>query len=185
MKKANIIKLCPDSSQRQTLKLLGNRVSALWNAANFHCREVFIKGGKIPSYSRLCSIFKNSPDYKALPSDIAQEVLKKLSKAWTGYFRLMKLYKAGKPQHRPGLPRYRKDRKTKTRPFDFIPIKSPRAYSIENCCLNITLPSDIRNGRLSVPFKGIIRYKGEYKTCELKYDSAIKDWYAYSSSRNP
>lgn len=179
MKRTNIIKLMPDKHQRQTLRLIGDRVSALWNAAGFLMRQEFFKGNKLPSYARLCRNFKNNADYKPLPSHIAQEVLKKLSKSWTGYFRLMKLYKAGKLKHKPGLPKYRKDRKTGSRPFGFIPIKSPCAYSIENGCLNITLPSDIRDGRLPIPYRGIVRYQGEYKTCELKYNDATKDWYAH------
>ncbi|MBI5389741.1 transposase [Candidatus Woesearchaeota archaeon] len=179
MKRTNILKLLPDRTQRQTLKLIGDRVSALWNAADFLLRQEFFKGSKLPSYSRLCSIFKDNPDYKALPSHIAQEVLKKLSNAWAGYFRLLKLYKSGKLKYKPGPPKYRKDRKTGNRPFDFIPIKSTGAFSIENSSLNITLPADIRNGRLSIVWKGIIRYQGDYKTCEIKHDPANKDWYAH------
>jgi len=179
MKRTNIVRLYGDTVQLQVLKLIGDRVSALWNVANFLCRQNFINGDKVPSYSELCKIFKDNLDYKSLPSDIAQEVLKKLSKAWISYFKLLRFYKDGKLQYKPGLPKYRKNRKTQTRPFDFIPIKSPRAYSIKNGYFNLTLPADIRNGRFSVPFKGNIRYIGKYKTCELKYDSATKNWYAY------
>ncbi|RKY81541.1 transposase, partial [candidate division KSB1 bacterium] len=159
--------------------VIGDRVSRLWNAANFLCRQNLVKGKAVPSYAKLCSILKTDENYRFLPSDIAQEVLKKLSKAWTSYFRLVKLQKSGKPMDRPGLPRYRKDRKTGKRPFDFIPIKSLRTYSLSGGIFSITLPSDLRNGRLCIGCKGILRYRGILKTCELKYDRARTRWYAH------
>ena len=179
MKRTNVVKLITHKTNRRILPLIGDRVSALWNAVNYLCRQKYFKNEKVPSYSRLCSIFKDSEDYKALPSDIAQEVLKKLSKSWTGYFKLFKLYKKGQLKYKPGLPRYRKNRKTSTRPYDWIPVKSPRSYSINGNSIEITMPPDIRNGRLKIRFKGLIRYRGSYKTCELKYDDAARKWYAH------
>lgn len=179
MKKTNVLKLTPGRTESRTLKLLGKRVSALWNTANFLCRQTFFKDKQVPSYSRLCSLLKNHKDYRALPSDIAQEVLKKVSKAWRGYFKLLKLYNKGQLKHKPGLPRYRKDRKTGKRPFDFIPVKSSKAYSVKNGYISLTLPSDIRNGRLQIPFKGILRYREKLKTCEFRYDHATQNWYAH------
>ena len=52
--------------------------------------------------------------YKALPSDIAQEVLKKLHEAWKSYRALRSLWKADpKTNQKPGLPDYRKDKPPK------------------------------------------------------------------------
>ena len=121
-------------------------------------------------------------EFKALPSNIAQEVLKKLSRAWTGYLRLRKLYERGRIKHKPGLPGYRKDRRSDRRPFDYIPVKSKSAYSILNGHLYLTLPSDMRQfrgDRLVIPFKGNIRYRGELKTCEIRYDHATRNWYVH------
>jgi hypothetical protein len=38
--------------------------------------------------SRLEDLMKDEPEYRHLPSDVAQETLKKLSEAWKGYFEL-------------------------------------------------------------------------------------------------
>jgi putative transposase len=37
-----------------------------------------LAGEQVPSYARLCSLLKEDEAYRALPSDIAQEVLKKV-----------------------------------------------------------------------------------------------------------
>ena len=180
MRRTNTIRLLPDRYQRELLKLIGDRVSSLWNSANFLCRQRFFKGEKVPLDYELCKLFKDHEDYRALPSHIAQEVFKKLAKAWKSYFRLRRLYEKGELQHKPGLPRYRKDRKTDKRPCDFIPIKSTSAYSIKDNHLHLTLPKDLREGkRLLIPFKGILRYRGKLKTCELRYEHATGNWYAH------
>jgi putative transposase len=178
-RRTNIVRLLCDTHLKLTLMLIGNRVSALWNSADYLCRQVYFKGEKIPSYSRLCNILQGHKDYNALPTHIGQEVIKKLSKAWVSYLRLMRLYREGKLEEKPGLPRYRKDRMKGRRPCGWIPIKSKKAYSIKGDCFKMALPSDIRDGRLSIPYRGIIRYTGEYKTCDLKYDNATANWYAY------
>jgi hypothetical protein len=63
---------------------------------------------------------------------IAQKVLKKLSEAWTGYFELRaKLREAPDKNQKPGLRRYRKNRKSRKRHFGLIPIKHLRSYAID------------------------------------------------------
>ncbi len=182
MKRTNVVRLLVSGTQKTHLRLIGDRVSSLWNSVNFLCRQRFFGGKKVPSYCELCREFKDDENYRALPSHIAQEVLKKVSKAWKGYLRLKKLHEKGRLKDKPGLPGYRKNRKTGTRPFNYVPIKSTGAYSIVDDFLNITLPSDLRrrNGdRLSIPYRGILRYRGEFKTCELKYDPSRKVWYTH------
>jgi putative transposase len=43
-----------------------------------------------------------------LPSDIAQEVIRKLAEAWKSFRALRKDHMAGTLKQKPGLPRYRK-----------------------------------------------------------------------------
>ena len=182
MRKTNVIRLLPDRRIRRILKEIGDRVSRLWNTANFICRQSFFSNQSVPSYARLCSILKTDENYRSLPSHIAQEVIKKVSLAWKSYFRLLKLYNSGRLKEMPGLPRYRKNRKTGKRPFNYIPIKSSGAYSVDSKNFSMTLPSDLRkthNGRLNIPLRGLLRYRGSLKTCELEYDDAKDTWYAH------
>lgn len=179
MIKASVVRLLPENEALDALRRMGDRVSALWNAANYICRQAFFKGERVPNYSALCALMKGASDYEALPTHIGQEVLKKLAKAWTSYFRLRKLHSAGKLVHKPGMPRYRKNRKTGTRPWDYIPVKSTAAYEVKSSTLRIAVPADIHKGRIEIPFRGIIRYTGEHKTCELHYDQVKRRWYAH------
>lgn len=80
--RSNTLRLLPTKAQEATLHVVGDRVSALWNAANYLCRQRFIKGEGVPRYKNLCGDMIGHDAYKALPSDIAQEVLKKLAEAW-------------------------------------------------------------------------------------------------------
>lgn len=80
--KSNRYRLRPDRDTERTLRIVGDRVSALWNAANYHCRQSFLSEDKrVPAYTALDAQFKAHPSYKTLPSDVAQETLKKLSEA--------------------------------------------------------------------------------------------------------
>jgi len=170
-------------SSYRVLELISERVDRLWNVADYHCRQEFIHGRKVPGYAVLCALantrFKD--DYKRLPSDIAQETLKKLAEAWKSFFELQARFREGVLSHRPGLPRYRK-LKDKTYPKDFIPIKTSRSYSISNGHFALTLPADLRSahcatrGRLLIPFWGKLRYLGKDGRAELRYDRADRSW---------
>ncbi|WP_245574436.1 transposase [Desulfovirgula thermocuniculi] len=181
MKRCNIVRVLFSKEQAKVLETLGDRCAALWNAANFRCRQAFLKREPMPSYATLCAEFQNHPAYKALPSDIAQEVLKKLRKAWDSFFACLRLWKKGKLEKRPGLPRYWKDRRTGKRLVKLIPVKSPRSYSLDARTLSLTLPADLRDGnsRLVLHTKGVLRFSGTPKTLELRHDRVKKRWYAH------
>lgn len=175
--KTNRVRLDPSEPQLQQLQVLGDRVSALWNAANYSCRQLFIAGDKMPSYNSLDGVFRSHNAFRALPSDIAQETLKKLAEAWKSFFALRKLYNSGGLNDKPGLPKYRKDRKTGMRLTDFIPIKCDRSYRVNAWTIEVTMPKDISKSRLVMSYRGIKRYIGKGKRSELLYDSGRNRWY--------
>jgi hypothetical protein len=115
-------------------------------------------------------------DYRALPSDIAQEVIQKLAEAWKSFRALRLAHAPGTLKHKPGLPRYRKNRDG-TRPFNYIPIKSARSYAVTDT-VSIALPAELRSqGRLSMKYVGCERYRGAKKRAELLWDKARERWY--------
>ncbi|HAM53329.1 MAG TPA: transposase [Nitrospiraceae bacterium] len=179
MRKTNVVRLLPEKEALWTLHAVGDRVSCLWNAGNYICRQAFIGKEKVPNYSALCALMKDSADYKALPTHIGQEVLKKLSKSWISFFALRRSFAKGEIRHKPGMPKYRKDRKKGSRPWDYIPVKSTAAYCVEGCLIHLAVPADIYSQRIAIPFRGTLRYQGDFKTCELLYDNAKKRWYAH------
>ena len=183
--KTNRIRLDPNQAEHTQLQALGDRVSALWNAANYHCHQLFLAGEKVPSYNTLDSAFRGHEAFRTLPSDIAQETLKKLAEAWKSYFALRKRWKAGGLEDKPGLPKYRKDRKTGERPTDYIPIKCDRSYRVNAWEVEVTAPKDISLKRLSIPYKGLRRYTGKGKRAELFYDSRGRWYMAYGVETKP
>lgn len=178
--------MLPDGNAGRTLALLGDRVSALWNAANYVCRQAFLAGGRVPGYKALCAGLKAHETYRALPSDIAQEVLKKLAEAWKAYFALRERWKKGALPDKPGLPRYRK-RKDGSRPADLIPIKCGRSYAVDSRTVALTLPADLRNGsgRLSLPYRGLRRYGGKPGRAEIAFDAGRGRWYFRYAVKSP
>jgi transposase len=184
MKTSNTVRLDPNVSMNAELKLIGDRVSCLWNAANYICRQHFLAKQGVPTGANLEKEMKDSDDYRRLPSDIAQETLKKLSEAWKSYFQLRKRWSANPSVfQKPGLPAYRKNKKNGQRPFDLIPIKHPRAYAINSKDVSIVLPRDRRqkassaNGRLNMPYRGRLRHLGKMGRAELAWDKTRKRWY--------
>jgi putative transposase len=179
--KANRYRLLPNRESERALRLVADRVSALWNAANYLCRKSFLGGERVPGYTGLCEALNEHEAYRALPSDIVQETLKKLSEAWRSYFRLHSMWKGGELSKRPGLPKYRKDRSDGGRPADFIPIKCERSYRVCSRHVAVTLPADLRKksagGRLEIPYLGLRRYTGKGKWAEIRYDAGRGRWY--------
>ena len=175
--KTNRLRLDPTPQQSEHLRLLGDRVSALWNAANYVCRQAFLAGEKVLSYNALCCAFQSHVAYRALPSDIAQETLKKLSEAWKSYFQLRKRWQAGQLADKPGLPRYRKDRQTGERPTDLIPIKCDRSYRVSGRTVEVTVPRDVSTRRMVMTYRGIKRYVGKGRRAEVLYDAGRGRWY--------
>lgn len=175
--KVNRFRLDPALDDAKALQALGDRVSALWNAANYTCRQAFLAKTGVPSYPALYRAFRSQPNYRALPSDIAQETLKKLREAWSSFFGLLKLWKAGELEECPGLPKYRKDRRAGTRPIDFVPITCERSYRVTGRHVEVTMPRDLRQTRLVVPYRGTMRYRGAGRRAEILYDAARQRWY--------
>ena len=92
----------------------------LYNYANYIIRQEFITTTKEKEqglrekaywirYQELYLKVKNSDDYKALPSQTAQQTLKLLDQNWTAFFRAIKDWKTtpSKYQSRPKLPHYK------------------------------------------------------------------------------
>jgi transposase len=185
--RTNRLRLLPGAAEAQTLQVLGDRCSALWNVANYTCRQAFLGGVGVPGYSQLCTQLRAHEAKMALPSDIAQEVFKKLAEAWKSYFALRQQWKQGEWENKPGLPRYRKHRDG-TRPAGWIPVKCARAYTVDARNVAFTLPADLRNGPghyLSVPYRGVRRYEGQRGRGELVYDGGRCRWYFHYSVDYP
>ena len=187
LKRTLKIRLYPTREQKQALRELQLRCSKLWNRANYLIRQEFFKSGKIFSYETVYNLVRNSPEYKALPTDIAQAVLKKLSESWKSFKELKKLEKQNKlPPHikKVSPPKYFKDRKkNQTLPMSVIPILAPRSYSLGDFSFSFAVPKDFKQTygikkRLEI----LATYKIPYSSYKLKRAEILNrngKWYVH------
>ena len=81
----------------------------LYNYANYQIRQKFIFEKIYLGYNKLYHKVKSTPDYKALPAKVSQQVLKLLDKNWQSFFAANKAYKIAPDKFtgRPKLPKYK------------------------------------------------------------------------------
>src|SRR5947207_8475779 len=81
----------------------------LYNAANYRVRQSFIFEGKYLSFAEIFHLVKHTPEYKALPAKVANDVLRLLDKNWRSFFAALKAWQAEPSQFlgRPKLPKYK------------------------------------------------------------------------------
>ena len=185
VRRVNIYRLMPDPAQRRLLREVADRCAALWNVAQYRCRQAFFAGARVPSYAGLCSALGGHAAYRALPSDIAQETLKKVAESWTSYRRLRRAHGTDSYPHTPGLPGYWKDRRTGHRLPKCIPLKCPRAYRVSPHDVAMVMPNDLAPGRLVLPFRGQTRWDGKAGRAEISYDVPRRRFYLHVSVTVP
>ncbi|MGB3204280.1 MAG: transposase [Crinalium sp.] len=81
----------------------------LFNSALYVCRQAFFNGQKNPSFNNLYHQLKTGIDYKALPSKVAQLVIKQVFFGFNSYSKVLKAYKADSNKFlgKPKLPKYK------------------------------------------------------------------------------
>ena len=82
----------------------------LYNKANYIIRQAFFNKNKWIRYNKLYYLIKNSDNYKALPPQTSQQILKIVDNNWSSFFKSMKEYKKNKNKfnNRPKPPKYKK-----------------------------------------------------------------------------
>jgi Transposase and inactivated derivatives len=82
----------------------------LYNEANYLARQEFFENGRWIRYNELNKELKDSGNYKSLPAQTAQQILRLLDKSWKSFFKAIKVWKKDqeKVKSRPKLPRYKK-----------------------------------------------------------------------------
>lgn len=96
-------------SPNKTLSNLCHLSKNLYNQANYIIKNV--EQGKWIRYANLNKILKReSENYKALPAQTSQQILKRIDKSWTSFFRAIKAWKkhSDKFLAKPNPPHYKK-----------------------------------------------------------------------------
>jgi len=80
----------------KTLRELCHIAKNLANEAMYNIRQYYFMEGEFLKYEKNYTLLKNSPNYKALNSNMAQQILKEVDTSFKSFFGLLKLAKQGK-----------------------------------------------------------------------------------------
>ena len=80
----------------KTIKELCHYAKNLANEAIYNVRQYYFTEGEFLKYEKNYTLLKNSPNYKALNSNMAQQILKEVDGSFKSFFGLLKLAKQGK-----------------------------------------------------------------------------------------
>lgn len=79
-----------------TIRELCHTAKNLANEAIYNVRQYYFTEGEFLKYEKNYTLLKNSPNYKALNSNMAQQILKEVDGSFKSFFSLLKLVKQGK-----------------------------------------------------------------------------------------
>ena len=79
-----------------TIKELCHTAKNLFNEAIYNVRQYYFTEGEFLGYEKNYTLLKNSPNYKVLNSNMAQQILKEVDGSFKSFFNLLKLVKQGK-----------------------------------------------------------------------------------------
>lgn len=65
----------------------------LFNLANYYYRQYFFEHHQKLSFNILYHKVSKTDDYKALPTKVSKQIIRRLDKAWTSYFAAFKEWK--------------------------------------------------------------------------------------------
>ena len=80
----------------KTIKELCHTAKNLTNEAIYNIRQYYFTEGEFLKYEKNYTLLKNSPNYKALNSNMSQQILKEVDGSFQSFFGLLKLAKQGK-----------------------------------------------------------------------------------------
>ena len=80
----------------KTIRELCHAAKNLTNEAIYNVRQYFFTEGEYLKYEKSYVLLKNSPNYKTLNSNMAQQILKEVDGSFKSFFSLLKLAKQGK-----------------------------------------------------------------------------------------
>lgn len=146
----------------------------LYNLANYYVRQEFINNKKYLNYSNLYPKLKDTEDFRKLPAQTSQQVLKILDKNWKSFFKSIKDWKINKQKYKskPNLPGYlhkSKGRFIVKYPFQNLSLKKDSTIKLPktNFRFKTTIQKSIKEVRLVPKTNSII--------LEVVYDKPIID----------
>lgn len=180
MQRTNVLELVVGKEEKKLLSEMMVLSSCVWNMANYNFRQAIFKKEKINSFFKQQQAIQKSDDYQRLGRSYALPMLQKHSFIVKTYFGLIK----SNTQEGVGLPKYYKNRKTKTTIPSILRVDS-KQYRIENdkvfLPLSRVLRKETQRKGVVLEYKGEPRWSGKQLQCEIRYDNVKKKFYIYQS----
>jgi putative transposase len=171
MKRTNVVKLVVDKNIHEKLKELAIMTAKCWNEVNWLRMQQFKKGERIDFIKTEKEVYEK---YKHVLKVNAQQVARKNAEIWRSFFSLIKEKKEGKlPKwFKPRPPGYWKDKSGK---YKLIVVIRNDRYEVDEENRAIYL----KDFKLSLKFKGKLKWRGKQGRLEMIYDEARRSWYAH------
>lgn len=169
--KTEQIHLKPTSILRYATHISKN----LYNEANYIIRQEFFKTGRWVRYYELIDILKGtSENYRILPINTSQQILRHVDMNWKSFFNLSKEYKtnSNKFKGKPRPPRYKKKN------GENLLIFTNQQVRIRNNKINLLRKLNKMEVKTRLPDDTKIRHiriipKGTHYVCEIVYKQEI------------
>ncbi|ADX81961.1 RNA-guided endonuclease InsQ/TnpB family protein [Saccharolobus islandicus] len=171
MKRTNVVKLVVDKETHEKLKKLGIITAKCWNEVNWLRMQQFKKGERIDFTKTEKEVYEK---YKHVLKVNTQQVARKNAEDWRSFFSLIEEKKEGKlPKWlKPRPPGYWKDKNGK---YKLMVIIRNDRYEVDENERVIYL----KDFKLSLKFKGKLKWHGKQGRLEVIYDEARRSWYAH------
>ena len=136
-----------------SIKELCHTAKSLTNEAIFNVRQYYFNEGEFLKYEKNYVLLKNSSNYKALNSNMAQQILKEVDGSFKSFFSLLKLAKQGK--------------------YSFKDCKLPRYLPKDGYTTLVIGFVRLNGNKLILPFSN--SYKKTHKSVEIKMPPILFD----------
>jgi putative transposase len=168
MKRSNLFNLAPTREQHRILEELAVDCAKLWNEVNYLHRQ---------QYESYLKLDWNPHVYKKyvrlVGSATAQQIVRKNNEAWRSFLALKRIERNGEP------------------PFTIMRVKPPGYWKRDGrYLLRILFRCDsyhLREGRvdlpcrLSIPFKGELKWTGKQGRLEVAWDTLSEKWRVFQA----
>lgn len=169
-----------DKISYKTLKQLSYYAKNLANEAIYNVRQYYFVEGHYLKYESNYALLKSTPNYKALNSNMAQQILKEVDGSFKSFFALLKLAKQGKYDFKDcKLPHYLPKDGYTTLVIGFIRLKGnklilPMSNSFRKThkSVEITMPP-ILAGKKIKEIRIIPRYNARFFEIQYIYEAEV------------
>ncbi|MGC9112953.1 RNA-guided endonuclease InsQ/TnpB family protein [Acidilobus sp.] len=170
-KRTNVVKLITNKNTHEKLKELAVVTAKCWNEVNWLRTQQFKKGERVDFAETEKEVYEK---YKQVLKVNAQQVARKNAEDWRGFFSLIEEKGEGKlPKwFKPRPPSYWKDKNGKYKLM--VIIRNDRYEVNENKRIIY-----LKDFKLSLKFKGKLKWHGKQGRLEVIYDEARRSWYAH------